>query len=239
VGVTRSFYPLIKYYSMFSCVLFLRSVFIFVSRRPLRRGFMWGMLGIAWLIGLSGCGYEDEHAALLDAPEPSVPIAQAPADVDKKWLRRLYSKDPQERAMAAGKLSEHEGDPEGVAPYLIDLLNDPVLFVREAAAEALIGHVSLEVRDALIAKVKEDGEDWAVRARAIKALGAMGNPTALEVIIDRRKDMSAHVRMAVVEALSSMEEEKATATLREMSESDANQRVRGLARDALSKNASR
>jgi HEAT repeat protein len=81
--------------------------------------------------------------------------------------------------------------------------------------------------------VAQEQEDWAVRERAVEALGEIGDPESLPVILERQTDMSAHVRMAVAEALGKIGGKEAVAVLREMAEGDADQRVRGVAREAL------
>jgi HEAT repeat protein len=185
------------------------------------------------LIPVWGCGYEDEHAALLEPPTPSVPISKELSADRKQIVEQLYSEDPRARADAAEALGKKAGGASDVVPYLTDALNDPVLFVREKAAEALVRCHPPEALDALVAKVAQEQEDWAVRERAVEALGEIGDPESLPVILERQTDMSAHVRMAVAEALGKIGGKEAVAVLREMAEGDADQRVRGVAREAL------
>lgn len=128
--------------------------------------------------------------------------------------------------------------PEATAQAaVIDALTDPDESVQRAALAAL-GKVRHEPTILAVAKVARDGESWSLRVRAAEALGRLGEGTGSKQVVETltgaaQKDTFALVREAAARALGPVDKTAAAALWKELSEKDAEPRVRDAAAGLL------
>ena len=108
---------------------------------------------------------------------------------DSYWVVR------REAAIVLGKL----GDGRAVEP-LFSARDDPDNTTRLAAMTALglLGKPSL---DLLVEAVKKDQKYWDIKPEAIKALGMIGDPVVVELLMDALREPSRSVRVEAATAL--------------------------------------
>jgi len=134
---------------------------------------------------------------------------RSPQEIDG-LITQLKSHDVNVATKAARALSK-AGDSRAVEP-LVRALEHPTYVnrgnaaaapVREAAEEALValGDVGVE---ALIRALRrnQQGKDWVVRNSAAKILGRIGDPNAIDALIDATDDPDSIVRQQVGTALT-------------------------------------
>jgi HEAT repeat protein len=139
------------------------------------------------------------------------------ADV-RGLIKALTSKDPEVRSASAKALGE-TGDPRAVEPLakaLHDRQGGPEgLFVRMAAAEALVqmGVAAVEPLLSVLRSLDSDARDKA--ARALAELGKKGllGETAVKPLIAALKDESLHVYWSAAEALGTIGDPRAVEPL--------------------------
>jgi len=103
-------------------------------------------------------------------------------------------------AMAAGALGSLGAD---ALPHLKPALDDPREDIREAVAVALAGVGGTETVGLLSGVVKTDSSPT-VRAAAATALGRLGDPDAMPVLLNALGDSDAAVRGRAAEAVSTI-----------------------------------
>ena len=103
--------------------------------------------------------------------------------------------DDSARYEAAEQLKEMGPWAAAAVPALIDALNDEDWTNRCAVAEALgeIGPAAVTAIAALTDAIQHD-EDLYVQANAVEALGKIGNPTAIPVLITALANEDGYVR---------------------------------------------
>jgi len=101
------------------------------------------------------------------------------------------------------------------APRIVPLLNSPYPYTRSAAADALgeLGHAP--ARGALRSMAQED-EVTFVRASAVTALGRIGDPDDLELLVSLLDSPLYRVRWSAVKGLGEMRDERGLEPLRRM-----------------------
>jgi tetratricopeptide (TPR) repeat protein len=128
--------------------------------------------------------------------------------------------------------------PEATAQAaVIDALTDPDESVQRAALSAL-GKVKHDPTIAAVAKVARSSESWSLRVRASEALGRLGQGGSSKQVIETlaaaaRTDTFALVREAAARALGPVDKAAATTLWKELSEKDAEPRVREAAASLL------
>ncbi|MEU5686149.1 hypothetical protein DEJ48_08780 [Streptomyces venezuelae] len=155
--------------------------------------------------------------ALSALPEPPVRELLAALADDSPAAR------PQRRgsAIALGLLECADA-----APLLLDALGpENPRDVRSAAADAL-GDLRHEPAAARLASLAGDNEEpGTLRARAVHALGRIGAPESLRVLLAAARDPSEPVRVQAVRALGGFPVREAVAALGEIASTDANRDV--------------
>ncbi|MFD6433772.1 HEAT repeat domain-containing protein [Streptomyces venezuelae] len=112
------------------------------------------------------------------------------------------------------------------APLLLDALGpENPRDVRSAAADAL-GDLRHEPAAARLSSLAGDDEEpGTLRARAVHALGRIGAPESLRVLLAAARDLSEPVRVQAVQALGGFPVREAVAALGEIASTDANRDV--------------
>lgn len=169
----------------------------------------------------------ETRAALVDLARALLP----------SLLGAAQHPDASVRAAAVSALSRVEAVEARAA--VAAALDDSAAIVRRSAIDA----VSAQGGDAALARVvrlAEEGDDWALRARAAAALGRFlgaagaSSTTALAALVSvLRDDPFAFVREAAADALSATTEADARAALSAAAASDPEPRVRLAAQRAL------
>ncbi len=113
---------------------------------------------------------------------------------------------------------------------VIDALSDPDESVQRAALSAL-GKVKHEATITAVAKIARTAESWSLRVRASEALGRLGEGASSKQVTETlsgsaRTDSFALVREAAARALGPVDKPAALALWKELSEKDAEPRVR-------------
>ncbi len=116
----------------------------------------------------------------------------------------LIDDDPWTRASAARVLAALEDRTS--TPLLINLLDDSQTRVRVEAARALKGFHALQAEEKFI-ELLDDGRQK-VCAMAASALGAFGSEQALPKLIDKFDQAKAMFRLAIIEAVFSIDRSK-------------------------------
>jgi hypothetical protein len=113
---------------------------------------------------------------------------------------RLESRDSEVRADA---LTELDTDAPGMERLAVLALEDPESSVRLAAIEHLEGEDGFGAINVLIKALEDD--DPAVVARAVEAIGTLGDESLLPMIVPLQDHRDARVREAVGEAVEFLE----------------------------------
>ena len=133
----------------------------------------------------------EEAAAMLGSfkdPRAVMPLTRALHDTDRAV-----------REAAIGALSSI-GEPS--VPALATCLGDPALHVQEAASAILASLADARVFAPLVAALSS--RDWIVRMHAAKALGRIGDPEAVPVLMPLLQDKVKAVREEVSGALAAI-----------------------------------
>lgn len=178
-------------------------------------------------------GWEDDEASVRDALVDDDPLVRAAAIGALARLRALrvddlagavLDLDPPVRRRAAEELARCPAP--GGAPLLLGLLDDDDDAVVEAAAFAAgerhgaVGATDRDpveaappgLREALVA-VARDHDDPLAREAAVAALGAIGDPDAVEVVVAATTGDRPAVRRRAVIALAAFEGPEVTEAL--------------------------
>lgn len=132
-------------------------------------------------------------------------IESSDADDLKGLIRKLESKDPTVRKEVAWKLGEIK-DPLAVEPLMAILKEDNDWDVRSMAEDALV-KIGAPAVDSLVVALKD--EEWRVRTRATRTLGAIKDFRAVDPLITAlKKDNVFIVRRFAAQALGEMGEIK-------------------------------
>ncbi len=174
----------------------------------------------------------------LDDPEPTVRavavaalVRTAPRRVSAPvWRRAARDPDPRVRRRVAEIAPKLGASASGAV--LVGLLSDPDAWVAEAAAYAIGEHprASRVAITSLSAAAAEHG-DPLVREAAVAALGALGDPSTLPVVLRACSDKPAIRRRAVL-ALAAFDGDEVEAQLG-AALSDNDWQVRQAAEDLL------
>jgi HEAT repeat protein len=134
------------------------------------------------------------------------------ADFTRIFRYLLDDEDAQVRAHAIDGLWEDE-DPHLVRPFIGALRSDPSSRVRAAAAEGLGRFLLLseikripatygdEIQPALLAAVRNGGEDTLVRRRAIEAIAYLGDETVRDIVASAYADDDVKMRATAIFAM--------------------------------------
>lgn len=134
------------------------------------------------------------------------------ADFTRIFRYLLDDEDAQVRANAINGLWEDE-DPALIRILIGALRSDPAAPVRAAAAEALGRFVLLaetkrvpayqgdEIRNALLAVIRNNGEDTQVRRRAIESISYLGDETVRDIVMTAYADDDARMRATAIFAM--------------------------------------
>jgi HEAT repeat protein len=96
------------------------------------------------------------------------------------------------------------GDPRAVEPLIAAIRARSSQYSREAV-EALAGLADPRVLPALIAALEDEAQDFCVRENAVRALGTLGDPRAVEPLRRACGDPNVNVHSAAREALEKVE----------------------------------
>ena len=178
----------------------------------------------------------DTARAALDDPEPGVrgtalgALVRLGAVTAEELRRALTDVDPGVRRRAAEAAARAGGDVD-VGPGLVAALDDADTGVVEAAAFAL-GELDPTPPGAVAALAAIAGHgDVLVREAVVAALGSIGDPASLPVVLRASEDV-ATVRRRAVLALSAFEGADVEAALGRLA-SDRDRQVRQAAEDLL------
>lgn len=181
---------------------------------------------VASLIG-AGWGLYERQRKQQNVSADVPPTAELQPDIPS-IIVHLRHGDWQVRVEAVNRLSS-AGDP-ALAPYLLDLLDDPDSDVRDAVVAALsqYGH---SVADGVCASLESSSQD--ARIAAAQVLGHVGSADSIpDLIAVLQNDVSAWVRIAAAEALGEIRQVRAVpALIKAMTDTDST--VRKTAKDAL------
>lgn len=134
------------------------------------------------------------------------------ADYTRIFRYLLDDEDAQVRAQAIGGLWEDE-DPALIRQFIGALRSDPDAYVRAAAAEALGRFVLLaetkhipayegdEIQTALLAVIRNLGEDRLVVRRAIESIAYVGTETVRDIVASAYADDDAKMRATAIFAM--------------------------------------
>jgi len=139
-------------------------------------------------------------------PKVTAALAQIAAAIEPKISLQLSAEDPKVRALAVSVMAKMDGGKQQGADAAIEkALADPADQVRAAAMTAIPvvakrrGSPPQPLVNALIKVAAAPG--WADRRIAVLALGKIGTPGAVAVLVGAAKDPSSFVREAVALAL--------------------------------------
>jgi HEAT repeat protein len=158
--------------------------------------------GDPWALLVAWRDFPDIHGhavkALADIGPDAIPVL----------LTALHNPNADIRANAAGALGSVGYADERVVTALAAVLRDPDVPVRNQATAALLRDLSADPRLMLpgLRQALED-RDAAVRANAVKVLGALG-PVALPVLLAALKDPEVKTQLEAVKALDALAAEK-------------------------------
>ncbi len=134
------------------------------------------------------------------------------ADFTRIFRYLLEDEDPTVRAHAINGLWEDE-DPALVRVFIGSLRSDPAAPVRAAAAEALGRFLLLaetkripasegdEIRNALLAAIRNGAEDLLVRRRAIESIAYLSDETVRDIVINAYSDEDPRMRATAIFAM--------------------------------------
>jgi HEAT repeat protein len=131
-------------------------------------------------------------------------------------------------AIALGQLAAFD-----VVDALLNALHDDDPDVRAAIIDALGRQRSGRALQPLLAVLGDEEERGALRARAVRALGAIGDPAAVGALLDALSDDVEAVRLRAAEALGRLGDERAVSALSEVVRRDQNPEVRSVSVEAL------
>lgn len=122
------------------------------------------------------------------------------------FINKLRSRDPLVREEAARKLGELK-DPSAVGPLIVILKKDKDRNVRWNAEDALVNIGSPAV-EPLIKMLNDDS--WRVRRRAVRTLGKIRDPRAIEPLVASMKtDEDCYVRKSAAKAIGDINDPRA------------------------------
>src|SRR5262245_3680266 len=134
------------------------------------------------------------------------------ADFTRIFRYLLEDEDPQVRAHAINGLWEEE-DPALIRQFIGALRSDPDARVRAAAAEGLGRFLRLaetkripaadgdEIQTALLAAIRNIGEDRLVHRRAIESIAYVGDATVRDIVTVAYADDDAKMRASAIFAM--------------------------------------
>ena len=126
-------------------------------------------------------------------------------DADK-LVNDLRSRDPAVREEAAQKLGDLK-DPSAVEPLIVVLKKDKDRNVRWSAEDALVS-IGAPAVEPLIKML--DNDSWRVRRRAVRTLGKIRDPRAIEPLVASMKtDDDCYVRKYAAKAIGEINDPRA------------------------------
>lgn len=131
-------------------------------------------------------------------------------------------------AIALGQLAAF-----GFIDELLNSLHDDNPDVRAAVIDALGRQRPERAMHPLIAVLRDEEERGSLRARAARALGAIGGPKAVGALLDALSDDVEAARLRAAEALGRLGDERAVPALSEVVRRDHNLEVRSVSVEAL------
>ena len=162
----------------------------------------------------------DAAAAALAA------LSHAPITELLALLREGVPAQRQAAATALGQLAA-----SNLVDELINALHDDNPHVRTAIIDALGRQHSAQALEPLFAVLRNEEEQGSLRARAARALGAIGDPAAVGTLLHALGDDVEAVRLRAAEALGRLGDERAVLALVETAKRD--RQVRSVSVDAL------
>ena len=130
-------------------------------------------------------------------------------DADK-LIDKLRSRDPAVREEAAQKLGDLK-DPSAVGPLILILKKDKDRSVRWSAEDALVS-IGAAAVEPLIKMLDDDS--WRVRRRAVRTLGKIRDPRAIEpLIVSMKTDDDGYVRKCAARAIGEINDPRAAEIL--------------------------
>ncbi len=123
-----------------------------------------------------------------------------------KLINELRSRDPAVREEAAKKLGDLK-DPSAVEPLIVVLKKDKDRSVRWSAEDALVS-IGAPAVEPLIKMLGDDS--WRVRRRAVRTLGKIRDPRAIEPLVAAMKtDDDCYVRKYAAKAIGEINDPRA------------------------------
>jgi HEAT repeat protein len=177
--------------------------------------------------------------SLLDDPDAHVRMQSkdAIAKIGRPAIKTLILELKRGNRLVRGNVAAALGqiaDPQVVKP-LVSLLGDPDRFIQNMAVVALVGLGEMSTKQLEAAL---SNKNLYVRQNATKALGMIGDVTAVDYLIPKLTDQDPSIRAAAAEALGNIGDSRAFAAL-SITLTDENTFVRATTKDALQKLESR
>jgi HEAT repeat protein len=173
---------------------------------------------------LADTGVSDTAAAKLAG------LSQPPITELVALLKKGVPAQRQAAATALGQLTAFDFVGE-----LINALHDENPHVRAAIIDSLGRKRSARALEPLSAVLQDEEERGSLRARAARALGAIGDPAAIATLLYALGDDMEAVRLRSAEALGRIGDERTISALSEVARRDGSREVRSASVEALGK----